>query len=173
LATVTCEICQKPHLRQDSEAHITQNVFSHFATMNAQFKKSQEKVAQLEREANEFKKSHEKVALLERESKEARSKAKLLQQKVTVLENELQEKITEKELQQNLLSLESKVEKAEEQAKTIQDELQKKADQKQVLCCGLGSVFLSHPPLLPSPLLSSPLLSFSSFPILPGGNYHF
>jgi peptidoglycan hydrolase CwlO-like protein len=72
LATVTCDICQKTHLRQDSEAHITQNVFSHFTTL-----------------ATELKQAKEKIVTFEREVKEAQSKANSLQQKVTVLENEL------------------------------------------------------------------------------------
>jgi hypothetical protein len=53
----------------------------------------------------EFKKSQEKVALLEREAREAQSKANALQQKVTVLENELQEKITETKDQVSVLLL--------------------------------------------------------------------
>jgi hypothetical protein len=51
LASVFCEICQKMHLRQDSESHITQNVFSHFTALAQKLKQTQNKVISLEQEA--------------------------------------------------------------------------------------------------------------------------
>jgi hypothetical protein len=39
LASVTCGICQKTHLRQDAETHITQNLFSHIIALGEQLKK--------------------------------------------------------------------------------------------------------------------------------------
>jgi hypothetical protein len=53
LVTVTCEICQKTHLRQDTEAHITQNVFSHFTALADQLKQTKAEVTSLKREVED------------------------------------------------------------------------------------------------------------------------
>jgi hypothetical protein len=69
LATVTCEICQKTHLRQDSETHITQKVFSHFTALAEELKQSKAELASFKQEAQS------KISSLEREAKQALRKS--------------------------------------------------------------------------------------------------
>jgi peptidoglycan hydrolase CwlO-like protein len=122
LATVTCDVCQKTHLRQDGEAHITQNVFSHFTALAEQLKKTQSNVTSLERKN---KKARNKVKELEQTAEQMKEQLEEMEEKAEEMEEqvgELEEKVEETE--EKAEHMEQQAQQTEEKAARLEEEIE-------------------------------------------------